>query len=1139
MSVSLPLDRPKPTAKEPGPASLPKDAEQLFRSARKLESEGSLEAAAELLRRATSLDPTHVRAWLVLGRLLLRQGHSRAAGDALLRVVEQSPQDPEAWLWLGIAQDQSGDSSAAEHAWRRVLALQPSHAGGLLRLGRLLAKRREPEGLEIWRRLGELDPDSIEPPLQLGRLLASTGQLDSAVAAFERVVARAPGHVEADRSIRRIGRLRRDLAEKCAKARQLIKQDRVADGETLLREVLAQAPLFRSALRQLGRLLLRQGRWNEAEDAWVKLRDEASEAVEAGLALAQICRQTERKLEALDHLRGVLRVDPQNLVAKRRLARGLVEAAAWDEAATLLGEIGEQSTGDLWPLLKLGRIRLRQQRWEAAAACFSAALAVDPHDRDALAGRGRAFLAQFRDAAETGEGAGAGEAYRNARRSARGNAGRYASLARRAASERRWEAAAGLWVCSLELREDSSQAWLALGEALLNCGRPAEAETALHIAAGLNPRSSSPLFLLDRVHAAIEGRLEESTSLAARGDAALRGGDRSAAVDLYERAVSLDPNNLVAREGLARLFIERERWADALAQWQAIARCEPGSPLPLLWSARLLNRLGRADEVVEALDRARSLVTDSAADHFAYARTARINEFLSEAEEYFKRAIALAPGNPEYRLGLGDLYRELGYADRAYEVFRTARDQLPSHRRIRERAADIEDLARIYGIPPDSPELRLPERTVERICTIAAAMPDRRVYEPVPRRLVHISSSLAGGGSERQMVNLANGLTQRPDAVESVTLLCEEVTVRPNRAFYLPMVDRSRVGFVEYHSSEVDPATYDEPVFQPFLPFLRHLMPGRRRNAVLRLALELMQLRPEVVHAWQDETTLKAGVAAVIAGVPKIVIRHGSLRPPVRRKRSDRSVENLRPLAECYRALLTLPNVRILNNSRAGADDYADWIGIPPERVDAVYNGVDFAKFDIDPAVRAARRAELGIQDGAPVLGGVFRIMDQKRPLEWLEAAALTLAAVPSARFILAGDGPMSELMRERAREMGLGERMHFLGRVSKVNEWLSAMDVLLSMSMVEGLPNVLIEAQGVGVPVVAYPAGGSAECFIPGKTGWLVTDPTPANMAERVIWTMKHPAWRRAAQPLARRFVRERFGMEQMLDSTLALYGW
>ncbi len=100
------------------------------------------------------------------------------------------------------------------------------------------------------------------------------------------------------------------------------------------------------------------------------------------------------------------------------------------------------------------------------------------------------------------------------------------------------------------------------------------------------------------------------------------------------------------------------------------------------------------------------------------------------------------------------------------------------------------------------------------------------------------------------------------------------------------------------------------------------------------------------------------------------------------------------------------------------------------------------------------------------------------------------------------------------------------------------AMDAVMLTSRHEGLPNVLLEAQSLGVPVVAPDVGGIGETVVPGVTGWAVRDADAPALADRVLHCLSDKAWAARAQAEGPGFVQRRFGMTTMLQRTLEVYG-
>jgi glycosyltransferase involved in cell wall biosynthesis len=408
-------------------------------------------------------------------------------------------------------------------------------------------------------------------------------------------------------------------------------------------------------------------------------------------------------------------------------------------------------------------------------------------------------------------------------------------------------------------------------------------------------------------------------------------------------------------------------------------------------------------------------------------------------------------------------------------------------------------------------------------------LPDGASFSPVAKRVVLVCSSLAPGGAERQVAYTLAGLASKP--TESVQLLCDHLAPGEQRYdFYLPYVKAAGI-----RARQI--TTRANPGHMQHLPHrlreVERYLPSGLIADIANLYHEFIDLRPEVVHAWLDWSSIRAGIAAALAGVPKIVLCGRNLNP---------SHFNLYDfyMDPAYRALAALPNVTLLNNSQAGADDYADWIGIAPERIRVLRNGIDFGpQGRLSDDEIAALRAEYAIPKGAFVVGGVFRLLPEKRPLLWVETAAAVQRRIPNAYFIVFGLGPMKADMEAQARSFGISDRLVLAGVTDQALSAMSIMDVFMLTSYGEGLPNVVLEAQWVGTPVVATRAGGTGEAIDQGVTGWIVDEPSASALAAQVCALHVDPPLRVKARARGSAFVRSRFGLKRMIDETWSAYGY
>jgi glycosyltransferase involved in cell wall biosynthesis len=310
-------------------------------------------------------------------------------------------------------------------------------------------------------------------------------------------------------------------------------------------------------------------------------------------------------------------------------------------------------------------------------------------------------------------------------------------------------------------------------------------------------------------------------------------------------------------------------------------------------------------------------------------------------------------------------------------------------------------------------------------------------------------------------------------------------------------------------------------------------IPSNLASDIENLYQEFNALRPEVVHAWLDWSNVRAGMAAALAGVPRILLSGRNLSP-------RHFLLNTDYYFPAYAALMEKPKARIvlLNNSQAGASDYADWLSLPPGQIRVIRNGTDFPEEARPDAQQRTRfRAERNIPPDAPLIGGMFRFNEEKCPMLWLEAAERIGRALPAAHFALFGEGPLRDQMLDWVRARQAESQFHFCGHVSPSLQGLAPCDIILLASRGEGTPNVLLEAQWLGLPVVTTNAGGAPEAVHNGVTG-LVVEGDAGQIAQAAIDVLRSREFREQARVAGPRFVGQRYGMQRMIDETVSAYG-
>lgn len=228
----------------------------------------------------------------------------------------------------------------------------------------------------------------------------------------------------------------------------------------------------------------------------------------------------------------------------------------------------------------------------------------------------------------------------------------------------------------------------------------------------------------------------------------------------------------------------------------------------------------------------------------------------------------------------------------------------------------------------------------------------------------------------------------------------------------------------------------------------------------------------------------------------------------------------------------------VIPNSEAGAR-YLHSRGISRSKVHVIYNGVAPERVRTNLAEREALRQEYGVLDESWLIGIVASLTPAKDHGTFLQAASIVRAEAPGTKFMLVGDGPLHGELRRRATILGLDGSVIFAGHQMRVAPCIGAMDVaVLSSNDHEGCSNFLLEAMGLGRPIVATDVGGNRELFYFGEAGLLVPPSNPLIMAHAILEIMRHPEAADRMRERGREIFRERFTLPQMVSAYEDLYG-
>ena len=217
-------------------------------------------------------------------------------------------------------------------------------------------------------------------------------------------------------------------------------------------------------------------------------------------------------------------------------------------------------------------------------------------------------------------------------------------------------------------------------------------------------------------------------------------------------------------------------------------------------------------------------------------------------------------------------------------------------------------------------------------------------------------------------------------------------------------------------------------------------------------------------------------------------------------------------------------------------------LGADATRLETVPYGVDIARFHPDPAARAARRQELGVAEGVPLVVAAGRLV-RKKGFEFLIDA---LAGTPGIVAAIAGEGTLAGELRRQAQTAGIADRVRFLGNQpqDRVGAYFAAADLICVPSVrdnsgnVDGLPNVVLEALASGTPLLTTAAGGIGSVVENGRTAIVVPERDSPAIAEAMRRLIGNPVMAHEMGAAGRALVREHFGWERAAERFEAAYG-
>jgi glycosyltransferase involved in cell wall biosynthesis len=280
----------------------------------------------------------------------------------------------------------------------------------------------------------------------------------------------------------------------------------------------------------------------------------------------------------------------------------------------------------------------------------------------------------------------------------------------------------------------------------------------------------------------------------------------------------------------------------------------------------------------------------------------------------------------------------------------------------------------------------------------------------------------------------------------------------------------------------------------------------------------------DVIHTHDFRSDLYGLIAARRLGIPAVATCHGWIANNFKG----------RVYTAIDKFLLRLFDRVIVVSARMR--DQLRGQGMPADKIALIRNALIVENYQPGRDDRSVQ-AQWNIPAHHKVVGKIGRLSPEKCQDLFLRAAAGVMRHVADVSFVLVGLGPEEDRLRRLAIELGIAERVVFAGYRGDMQRVYNSLDLVVQASSTEGMPNVILEALVMRVPVVATDVGGTAEIVTDGHSGRLIPpndlDALVAAMCEALTNTARAAAWAEAGE----RRVRADFSHSVRLQQIMTVY--
>ena len=306
-------------------------------------------------------------------------------------------------------------------------------------------------------------------------------------------------------------------------------------------------------------------------------------------------------------------------------------------------------------------------------------------------------------------------------------------------------------------------------------------------------------------------------------------------------------------------------------------------------------------------------------------------------------------------------------------------------------------------------------------------------------------------------------------------------------------------------------------------------------RAVFRLKRIIEEEGPDIIHTHDRRADLMGGIAARLRRVKAVSTIHVKMNITEKGERS-RGISSL-----VYRTVVRDGFAKIITLSEAVRQNVIREIQCRSGYVIGIRSGLDLERLNFKRDEKNVRR-RLGVRTNQKIVGLVARlekgVVEHKGVRYFMEGASLVLRKFNNAVFLIVGvDEKSEEILKEMARRAGVEMHVRFVRYTRAVLEVMTALDVLVLPSLFEGIPFVLMEGMGLGIPVIGTRVDGIKELIEDGKSGLLVSPKNSEELSIAILKLLNDKALALRLSAAGRKRIFEHFDAGRVASETAAVY--